>query len=301
MLFRAAPLLGSVVLVITAAAPASAQQSSQSGWTGGPGSSGNNTYTGYVDQPAHGATIPAGSTFPVSGWFVDTTAQGWAGADNMQVWLGQMGGGGSELAQGIVALPRPDVASVTGNPYWVASGFGAGVPSSKIPAGNQTINVYLHTPGKGWWYMPVPIVVSGTSSGGSTTGTAPTTPAPPPSAPAPPPATTGTATGAPVVTVTSPTEGQNVFTNSLFTITGTATTPGIGPSDIDRVDVYINGEAANGTLLGTTTPASDGSWSVGFSPTKFPSTHTNIYVYAHSKSTGKTTETVRGFNITDHK
>jgi hypothetical protein len=84
-----------------------------------------------------------------------------------------------------------------------------------------------------------------------------------------------------------------------YTIDGTATEPGIGPSDIDRIDVYIDGEKDTGQQLGTTTPASDGSWSVTFTPTHFASTHSNIYVYAHSKSTGRETETVRGFNIID--
>jgi hypothetical protein len=141
----------------------------------------------------------------------------------------------------------------------------------------------MHTPAKGWWYKTVSVNGGGSASSGT--------------APAPP---AGSGTGdAPVVTVTQPTEGANVNAKGSadYTITGTATDPTYGPSAIDRVDVYILGEPDTGTLLGTTTPASDTTWSVTFKPTNFPSTHVNIYVFAHSKVTGKTTEVIRGFNI----
>jgi hypothetical protein len=157
------------------------------------------------------------------------------------------------------------------------------VPASSLPAGNQTLDVYLHTPGKGWWYEPVTVDLSPTAGAASV------------------PSTSTPASSAPELTITSPMESQNVSTSSDFTITGTATEPGAGASDIDRVDVYINGEKDTGTLLGETTPGADGSWSVTFTPTHFASTHSNIYVYAHSKSTGQVTEIVRGFNIVDHK
>jgi hypothetical protein len=108
------------------------------------------------------------------------------------------------------------------------------------------------------------------------------------------------ASGAPQVNVTDPSEGQNVSTRSGdHAIMGAVSAPGASPSDIDQIQVWIDGERDSGTLIGTTTPASDGSWSISFTPTHFASTHSNIYVYAHSKSTGKETETVRGFNITD--
>jgi hypothetical protein len=263
----------------TMAAPAAAQQSS--GWQQGPGAILDNTYTGYIDQPTNGATVPGSGSFPLTGWFVDQQAQGWAGADNMQVWLGTMEGGGHMVAQGSVGQYRPDVGAATGNPFWSYSGFSASVPG--LPGGSQTLYVYLHTGGKGWWFKTV------TVNGGGTAG-----------APAPaPPGATNTAGAAPVLTVTAPTEGQDVNAKGSadFTITGTATDPTYGPSAIDHVDVYILGEPPTGTLLGTTTPASDASWSVTFKPTNFPSTHVNIYVFAHSKATGKTTEIIRGFNI----
>ena len=59
----------------------------------------------------------------------------------------------------------------------------------------------------------------------------------------------------------------------------------------------LNTHNANGTWTLFLADLSGGNWQLTFNPTKFPSTHTNIYVYAHSSVTGLTTETVRGFNI----
>jgi hypothetical protein len=282
---RASVALGaSAALVLSLISPAVAAAQS-SGWQPGPGAILDNTYTGFIDQPSNGATVPGGGSFTLMGWFVDQTADGWAGAVNMQVWLGTMDGGGKMIAQGIVAQPRPDVGSALGNPFWTNSGFVATVPGNAVPAGGQTLNVYVDTGNKGWWFMP--LSVNGGGAGGA-------------AAPAPAPA--GTATGgAPTVTISAPTEGQNVKASggTTFTITGTATDPTYGAGAIDSVDVWIFGErdSGSGSELANTTPDSAGNWSVTFTPTKFPSTHTNIYVYAHSKSTGQTTEAVRGFNI----
>jgi len=289
---RTAPLVCACVALIGASPlPAAAQTP---GWTGGPGASTDAAdYAGSIDSPSNGATVPGSGSFQVTGWFVDKTAQGWAGADDVQVFLGQMGSGGTMIGKGVVGMNRPDVASSLGNPYWAASGFAASVPGASVPAGSQTLNVYIHTSGKGWWYEPLTVKGGGTGTSSSS--------APPASAPAPAPAAAGAATGAPTVTVSDPAENSNVSTRrGDYNIDGNATTPGIGPSDIDRIDVYINGEKDTGQQLGTTTPASDGSWSVTFTPTHFASTHSNIYVYAHSRSTGRETETVRGFNIVDN-
>jgi Big-like domain-containing protein len=272
-----------LMVLASMASPAAAQSN---GWQGGPGAILDNTYAGFVDLPSNGATVPGSGSFVVGGWFVDQAAEGWAGADNMQVWLGTMDGGGHMIAQGTVAQNRPDVATALGNPFWAASGFSATVPGSAVPGGAQTLNVYLHTGGKGWWFKTVNV------TGGGPAGTAT---APAPGAPA-----AGTAPGdAPILKITAPNEGDNVQAkgSSDFTITGTATDPTFGAGAIDKVDVWILGEPDSGTQLGTVTPAGDGSWSLTFKPTKFPSTHVNIYVFAHSKATGKTTETIRGFNI----
>jgi hypothetical protein len=269
----------SAALVLSLVPPAAAQSS---GWQPGPGAILDNTYTGNIDTPTNGASVPGSGTFTVAGWFVDTTAQGWAGADNVQVWLGTMDGGGTMLAQAVFAQPRPDVASALGNPYFVNSGFGATINGAAVPAGQQTLYVYVHTGGKGWWFETLSV-----TGGGSGAAAAP--------APA------GTAAGGPpTLTITAPTENSNVQAkgNAPYTITGVATDPTYGAGAIDSVDVWIFGERNSGTELGTATVDSAGNWSVTFTPTKFPSTHTNIYVYAHSKVTGLTTEEVRGFNIT---
>jgi len=280
-------------LIASMAAPAAAQSS---GWQGGPGAILDNTYVGFIDQPSNGAVVPGSGSFVVGGWFVDTTAQGWAGADQMQVWLGAMGGGGKMLANGIVGQYRPDVGTFLGNPFYANSGFSASVPGGSVPGGPQTLSVYMHTGGKGWWYKTVNVNGGGT---GTTSGTtSPSTPSGTTS-PSTPPA--NVAGGPPVVTVTAPKESEDVKASgsSQYTIQGTASDPTTGPAGIDSVEVWINGErdSGSGQSLGQATLNGDGSWSLSFSPTKFPSTHTNIYVYAHSKTTGKTGETLRGFNI----
>src|SRR3954453_5514382 len=127
----------SALLVVV---PSAAAQSA--GWQGGPGAVLDNTYDGFIDAPRGGATVPGSGSFAVAGWFVDKTAQGWAGADDVQVWLGTMDGGGSMLAKATFAQNRPDVGAATGNPFWSASGFGASIAGSSVPSGSQTLNVY---------------------------------------------------------------------------------------------------------------------------------------------------------------
>jgi hypothetical protein len=85
---------------------------------------------------------------------------------------------------------------------------------------------------------------------------------------------------APVVTITKPTENQDVSTKSDYTLEGTATDPGVGGSGIDRIQIFINGEREGqyASELGITTPGSDGSWSLTFKPTRYASTHSNVYV-----------------------
>jgi hypothetical protein len=279
---RFVALLSTVAVLVLALVPSATAFAAD--WSPGPGAILDNTYAGFVDLPPNGSSVPANGSFTVAGWFVDKTAQGWAGADDVQVWLGTMDGGGKMLAKAVFAQSRPDVAQALGNPYFAASGFGASIAGSAVPAGAQTLNVYAHTGGKGWWFKGVSV-----TGGGSGTGTAaPAAPAAP-SAPA--------SGGAPVVIITNPTENQNVSTKSDYVVNGSVSDPG----NIDRIEIWINGERnANGArLLGTVTPASDGSWSVTFSPTHFASTHSNIYVYAHNKATNLETESVRGFNIVD--
>src|SRR5215472_9092130 len=98
-LLQVAPLVGASVLILSVNASVAAAQSTTAGqpgtWTAAPGSASDTTdYSGSIDTPSAGATVPASGSFNVNGWFVDKTAQGWAGADDVQVFLGQMGNGG---------------------------------------------------------------------------------------------------------------------------------------------------------------------------------------------------------------
>jgi hypothetical protein len=260
---------------VTMLAPAASAQSA--GWQPGPGAILDNTYAGFIDTPSNGATVPGSGSFTVAGWFVDQQAEGWAGADDIQIWLGTMDGGGNMLAKAQIAQSRPDVGAALGNPYWSASGYSAAVPGSSVPAGSQTLYVYAHTPGKGWWFETLSV-----NGGGSATST---------TAPAAP-----SAGGAVVLKILTPTNNQNVSTKSTYTITGT-----VSPANAP-VDVWINGERNSryGTELGTASVSSDGSWSLTFNPTKFPSTHSNLYIYARDPSTGVDTVVNVGFNIVDH-
>src|SRR5688500_12535739 len=116
-----------------------------------------------------------------------------------------MDGGGTLLARASFAQSRPDVATALGNPYFAASGFTAVINGASVPAGNQTLSVFAHTPGKGWWFKQVNV-----TGGGAGTGTA--APAPAPSAPV--------AGAPPTLTITAPTADQDVSTMSSFTIQG---------------------------------------------------------------------------------
>jgi Big-like domain-containing protein len=279
---RIAALVAAVTALLLASGPAALAQSA--GWQSGPGAILDNTYDGYIDVPHNGDTVAGSGSFTVAGWFIDHTAQGWAGADDVQVWLGTMDGGGHMLAKAAFAQNRPDVGAATGNPYWSASGFGAAIAGSSVPAGSQTLNVYAHTGGKGWWFKGV------TVNGGGT-GVAAAAPSAP-SAPAAP-----AAGGSPVITIINPTRAQNVSTKSDYTINGTVS----DPTNIDRIEVWINGERNTqySTLLGTSVPNKDGSWSQTFTPTHFPSTHSNLYIYAHNKATGLETVANVDINIVD--
>jgi hypothetical protein len=273
-------LLPIALLWLGAGTPAMAQSAA---WMPGPGAILENTYEGFIDVPTPGSTVPGSGSFTVSGWFVDRAAQGWAGADDVQVYLGQMGAGGTMIAHALVAQNRPDVAAALGNPYYAASGFIAAVPGTSVPSGPQTLNVYVHTGGKGWWFKQVNV-----TGGGAGTGTASAPSAAVPGA-------------APVVVIENPAKDSDVSTDGPYTITGTATDPGFGPSGIDKVEIWLNGERDTqyATLLGTVTPAATTGWQVTFTPTNFPSTHSNLYVYAHSRNTGKETLATREFNIVD--
>src|SRR5262245_10186296 len=121
-------LLPLTLLAALLIAPAAASADPLTSWTPGPDAILDNTYDGFIDAPSPNATVPNGA-FTVAGWFVDKQAEGWAGADAVQVWQGTMDGGGKQLATGQIAQSRPDVATTQGNPFWINSGFSATLPS----------------------------------------------------------------------------------------------------------------------------------------------------------------------------
>jgi hypothetical protein len=284
--------LAGMLAVLVAAAPVAAQTA---GWQAGPGAVLDNTYDGYIDTPAGGATVSSGG-LTVAGWFVDKTAQGWAGADDVQIWLGAMDGGGRMLAKALFAQNRPDVAAATGNPYWAASGFSAGIGGGQVPTGQQTLSVYAHTPAKGWWFKQVQVNVS-TSA---------------PAAAAP----TVSGAGLPIVGIEKPADGEKVLTNNEYEIIGFALDPAAGPnqgvagSGIDGVSVYLGPREEGGTFLGDAelgfsssaaaaygAQFASGGWRLRFKPTQF---HANTYLlvaYAHSAVSGKEDSITRFFAI----
>jgi hypothetical protein len=280
-------------------------------WTAGPGAILDPVYDGFIDIPQANATVPTGG-FTVAGWFVDKTAEGWAGADDVQIWQGTMDGGGKMLAKAIFAQNRPDVADATGNPFWAASGFGGVVPVGALAAGAQALSVYAHTPGKGWWYKQVNVTVSTSAPA----GTAPSAPA----------ATTPTVSGGalPIVVIEKPASGENINTRSnggLYQMLGYALdknatiTQGSQGSGIDHVFVYVDKERDNGgTFLGDADLAfgdaaasntygqqfSASGWRLTFKPTNLHAGSHTLFVYAHSVVTGKETFQTVGMNIVEN-
>jgi hypothetical protein len=204
----------------------------------------------------------------------------------MQVFLGTMDSG-TLLARGSVGLNRADVGSALGNAAWSAAGWRAVVDTSALPAGQDTLSAYLHTPAKGWWAMQLTLLV-----GGQTVGSTGELLAPAPAAQGAPP----------LLTVTSPSDGQYVSTRRRsFAISGTARDPLSGPRGIDWVEVWFNGEANSerAIFLGPADITADGTWSINFDPGAFPPINSNLYVYAHSGVTGKRTLQVVHFYLTD--
>ena len=299
-------------LLGTLLAPTAASADTFDTWTGGPGAILDNTYDGFIDSPSANATV-SGSGFVVSGWFVDRTAQGWSGADDVQVFEGTMDGGGRMLARGITAQNRPDVAAALGNPYWAASGFVAQVPSGALQPGQHTLSVYVHTGGKGWWYKQVQVNVSASAPAAAA-------PAPSTSSGTSTPVSSGAAL--PIIVVEKPENGENVPTKEDYEIIGYALDPNAQPSQgvqgtgIDRVELYLDAERdAGGTFLGNATLAygsetarakygpqfDSAGWRLTFKPTNFHANTHLIYAYVHSAVSGKEDFVIRYFAITEKR
>jgi hypothetical protein len=258
--------LAAAVCALSLAPRVAAQQVPGGGsWSPAAGAVGDNTYAGFVDQPTDGASIPQGSLFHVSGWIVDTTAEGWAGIDDVQVLAG-----GTLLAHAAVAQNRPDVAAATGNPYWAASGFDAVVPSGGLSGGPAMLTVAAHTPGKGTWSKQVSVTIAGS-------GVVVTSPA---------------VSSALVLTITAPGPGEDVLANNNGILRGiaydTRTRAELGVG-VDRVQVYLDGPrgVADSQTIGTATQDAN-TWFLAWQPTKYDHVkHHTLFVYAHSNVTGE--------------
>jgi hypothetical protein len=107
-----------------------------------------------VEAPRPNSRIAGGANLLVSGWAADTTASGWSGFDQVQVYNGDRSNGGTKVADGSVGLNRPDIADGLGSGF-MRVGYSAVVPASALPVGPATLYVYLHTADKGWWYKTV--------------------------------------------------------------------------------------------------------------------------------------------------
>jgi hypothetical protein len=264
-----------LALCVSTAASAQAQTPPGGDWSPGAGAIGDNTFVGFVDQPAAGATVPSGAPFTVSGWVVDTSAEGWAGVDGVQVTLG-----GQVLANAAIGLPRPDVAAALGNPFYTNSGFNATV-SAALPNGPQTLTIVAHTPGRGSWTKPVPVNVSGSAG---------------------PVIVSPDATSGIVLKIISPTPDDLIVANSNGIITGVAydtrTRAELG-TGVDRVQAYLDGPrgTAGSQFLGDAT-FNGTNWTINWEPTRYNHVqHHILWVYAHSNVTGEEALVQQEINI----
>lgn len=244
------------------------------GWSPAAGAVGDNTYEGFIDQPQAGSSVAAGAPFHVSGWVVDMSADGWAGIDRVDIALGS-----NVIAHAVVGENRPDVAQVTGNGFWAASGFDAVVPGGSVPGGSQSLTVLAHTPAKGSWAKSVTVNAGGAA---------------------------GAATAAPtglVLTISSPGANEDVLANKNGQVHGSAydtrTRAELG-SGVDRVDVYLDGARGQpgSQRLGEAT-GFNVTWTIGWEPTRYDSgeRHHVLWIYAHSAVTGEEVLQQREINI----
>ena len=172
---RSFAVLSAFALIVLNASQALAQQAPGSGaWLPGPAASGDKaSLAGVIDAPSNGAALTQGA-LQLAGWFVDTTAQGWAGADDVEVFAGSIDSG-KPLSHAQFAQPRPDVAGALKNPFWAASGWSASISTLSLPPGQATLSVYVHTPAKGWWLRQVNVTLRAPSPKPALAPTAPRT------------------------------------------------------------------------------------------------------------------------------
>ncbi len=282
--FRRVGVLAVLVAVALGlgAAPVSAQTA---GWSPGPNATGENTYDGYIDFPPAGASMPANQGILLNGWVVDKTAQGWAGIDEVHLYDGRAGEGGTFITRGVPALDRPDVGLALGNGYWAASGFMFAIPPNTLQQGTRTLTVYARSPAKGWWSKQVTLNI-----------TRPSYPSDP------------------LTVIEAPVLDEKVLTDNEYDVKGYSLDRNAGPNGgtgVSRVEVWIGQRDLAGsreltpvsTSLESTRAAnygtqfSKGGWQVRFNPTKFNAGDYFLYVYARSSVTGKESVTSVRFRI----
>lgn len=79
-------LVATVLFAVSARTPTAASAAVLGeGWLPGPGAVGENTYSGVIDEPAVDARVTRSGALQLAGWFVDRTAEGWAGADDVEI------------------------------------------------------------------------------------------------------------------------------------------------------------------------------------------------------------------------
>lgn len=231
--------LQALLLVLVLAAAPSARADFVDPWSPGPDASGDDSFAGFVDAPATGALLSSSAPIEVRGWVVDQTADGWAGIDQVQVATGILGQGGQVLATAIVAQDRQDVAQALGNPFFSASGYSAVLPAGSVPPGQSTLNVYVHSPGKGWWYRSLAVQVQAQAPGQAA---APVPRATPPDLVLVVQGLAENTTLAPTVTT---------VTLSGFALDRRApVNVNVFPSGVNHVQVYLDGGRRDGTFLG---------------------------------------------------
>jgi hypothetical protein len=258
-------------------------------WQPGPDAVGDNTYTGAVDEPADGSSQAVSIPLKLSGWVVDTTAQGWSGIDDVQIWDSPMNLGGRQLAHPLFQTNRPDVATALNNSAWSASGFLGAIPANTLLPGPNTLYVYAHTPSKGWWYKQAAFTLVGTDFAFD-----------------------------PRLDLEYPTPLATLHGGMPITARGTAIDRNASASQgtgVDRVEVYLDGDRKTGVFLGDATlgkadPSvarfgpqfTNGGWELTFTPTSALSSLgdnqiSKLTVYARSSVTGQETQSTTSIMI----
>ena len=278
------PGLFLVVVLSLSALPGVALADAGSPWTAAPDAQGEDTYTGFIDLPAPGSSFGARAEIPVRGWAVDTTADGWSGIDDIQVYLGTREQGGALVAHPTIGLGRPDVAAALNNPYFASSGFSGTVSAASIPAGDQVLSIYIHTPAKGWWYKQVNVAIQGAPSLAFSDD--------------------------PILVVDQPDRlnsfGANTDSQILsgYALDRNATADNVGASGsgVARVQVYLDGPRGDGKYLGDVAfgqnePAAQSygdrfkkaGWQVTIHPNEMDAAHHALFFYAQSAVSGNET------------